>query len=104
VSREKFAKINVDKRILFDYNGCNEEIAMITQIRVPSRWRGAGRDIFGTADFKLGLGSCGKVVTALDISVGRDYVVIKQLCEGGERKYFHYSHKDVTGRIEVTYA
>ena len=77
---------------------------MITRIRIPSKWRlpTAGEQ-YGVADFQLGLGSCGLIVTYLqcDYNVHGDFLVYQE-CSNNETKTFHYRREDITGRIEIT--
>lgn len=55
-------------------------------------------------EFKLGVGSCGKEVTALHWTEKGDRYELRQTCSDGERKEFTYFKEDVAGRIEMTYA
>lgn len=76
---------------------------MITRIRIPSYWRDPdGKQHHGLADFKLGLGTCGKVVTRLDVDCAAFAISILQVTEDGESKTFIYLHSQITGRIEIT--
>lgn len=54
-------------------------------------------------EFKLGVGSCGKDVTALIWKELTDRYEIRQVCSDGERKEFTYFKEDVAGRIEMAY-
>lgn len=54
-------------------------------------------------EFKLGIGPCGKEVTALHWKEKDDRYELTQTCTDGERKEFTYYKKDVEGRIEITY-
>jgi hypothetical protein len=74
------------------------KIAPLTRIRIPTNWAG------GTvADFKLGLGPCGKVVKTLTVDYLPYGAVVQQLCDDGEMKRFVYPWSQITGRIEETY-
>lgn len=76
------------------------------RIRIPSTWREAGgfnRPRCAVADFQLGLGPCGKVVTALNGYIRNDCYCVDQICDDGERKIFRYPLHTITGRIEETY-
>lgn len=55
-------------------------------------------------EFKLGVGSCGKEVTALHWTEKDDRYELRQTCSDGERKEFTYFKEDVAGRIEMAYA
>lgn len=55
-------------------------------------------------EFKLGVGSCGKEVTALHWTEKDDRYDLRQTCADGERKEFTYFKEDVAGRIEMAYA
>jgi len=51
--------------------------------------------------FKLGLGSCGKVVTKLAfVETDKTYTIL-QTTEDGERKEFIYQRDHIVGRIET---
>lgn len=55
-------------------------------------------------EFKLGLGPCGKVATAINVMVDDDQrLVIEQVTEDGERKAFYYRKDDIKGRIVKTF-
>ena len=54
-------------------------------------------------EFKLGLGPCGKEVTAIQLVEKDDRYVLTQWCSDGERKEFEYKKEDVSGRIERSY-
>ena len=54
-------------------------------------------------EFKRGVGSCGKTVSALFFTESDDRYVITQRCSDGERKEFTYFKTDVDGRIELAY-
>lgn len=76
---------------------------MYSRIRVPAEWRDAtGRQHFGIADFQLGYGSCGKVVSRLEIEVSEAGVLVNQYTECGEEKQFFYPARTLTGRVETT--
>jgi hypothetical protein len=69
-------------------------------VRIPSIWAEGS----SVAEFKLGLGPCGKVVTSLNgywSADGRVYTV-QQRCEDEEVKCFHYPLHTITGRIVET--
>lgn len=86
---------------------------MITRIRIPARWQEpdemASTGVYrrmtersDVADFKLGLGPCGKVVISLDCKLNSDYVMVCQITDDGEQKDFYYPIATVTGRVEIT--
>ena len=54
-------------------------------------------------EFKLGVGSCGKEVTALHWAEKEDRYELRQTCSDGERKEFTYMKEDIAGRIETSY-
>ena len=70
-------------------------------IRVPAHFYGAAGA--PTAEFKLGLGRCGKTVSALTIAYDINLVHIRQDHTDGTFKVFSYAIKDLHGRIEVEY-
>jgi hypothetical protein len=72
----------------------------LVRVRIPSRWANGE----GVADFKLGLGTCGKVVISLELDWARDCAIVTQVTEDREVKRFTYLHSQITGRIEETYA
>lgn len=79
---------------------------MITRIRIPSKWqnpniRQGETRVYEVADFKLGLGPCGKEATFLDLNRDRNGVTVTQVC-GNERKDFFYPYELLTGRVETT--
>jgi hypothetical protein len=82
---------------------------MLKRIRIPSCWHNRGDEEtmahtqHGVADFKLGLGPCGKVVDSLALDFARDCVMVTQRTECGEVKRFTYLFAQITGRIEETY-
>jgi hypothetical protein len=75
----------------------------ITKIKVPAHWRSAsGQDLDATAEFTLGLGPCGKVVTHLDLEIGGDsaFIMVVQVHADGSQKGFYYRIADLIGRVE----
>lgn len=76
----------------------------ITRIRIPADFRvDDTRTRTAVADFRLGVGPCGKVVTELGITYDSDDVSVTQRCKG-EIKVFSYPRSTLTGRVEVTYS
>lgn len=76
----------------------------ITRIRVTAAWHDAERgDMVAVADFTLGLGKCGKVVTHLTADMDGDWLAIGQTTEDGEVKAFLYHASTLRGRAEITY-
>lgn len=53
--------------------------------------------------WRLGLGSCGRVATSLQLKYVGDMLVIIQTCEDGDYKEFHYKIEDIVGRITISY-
>lgn len=53
--------------------------------------------------WRLGLGSCGRVATSLQLRYVGDMLVIIQTCEDGDYKEFHYKIEDIVGRITISY-
>lgn len=53
--------------------------------------------------WRLGLGSCGRVATSLQLRYVGDMLVIIQTCEDGDYKEFHYKISDIVGRITISY-
>jgi len=81
---------------------------MITKIRVPAQWRVPSEHKeyetrLATAEFSLGIGPCGKVVTMLEIEMSDELVNIGQHHEDGSCKNFVYRVCDLTGRVEIEY-
>lgn len=78
---------------------------MISRIRFPAEWRDDNaRQHIRIADFKLGLGPCGKAVISLDACYegnGR-FLVITQTTADFEEKIFAYPVHTILGRIEIT--
>lgn len=72
----------------------------ITSIKFTAHVPDAG---WKRTEFKLGIGSCGKEVTALHWIEKDDRYELTQTCTDGERKEFTYYKKDVAGRIEIAY-
>lgn len=70
------------------------------RIRIPARWSNHDSAV---ADFKLGLGPCGKTVTKLDVDYCDNFVTVTQITSDGEGKLFRYHFAQLTGRIEETY-
>lgn len=70
----------------------------ITSIKFTAHIPDAG---WKRTEFKLGIGSCGKEVTALHWKEMYDRYLLTQTCTDGERKEFTYYKKDVAGRIEI---
>jgi hypothetical protein len=75
----------------------------ISRITVPSQWYQGDTLRRETAEFKLGLGPCGKVVDRLTIEFGRDYVHIFQRTTDGAHARFSYRRADITGRVTTEY-
>lgn len=73
----------------------------LKRIRIPARW--ANHDS-AVADFKLGLGPCGKVVTLLRVNYCDNFVTVQQITDDGEWRFFRYHYTQLTGRIKETYA
>lgn len=81
----------------------------VVRIRIPSQWvippdaRYFKRDAYATADFKLGLGPCGKVVQHLSLRIREGVAMVTQTHSDGTYKVFYYPLHQVTGRIEEEY-
>jgi hypothetical protein len=73
---------------------------MLKRIRIPARW---ANNPSAVADFKLGLGPCGKVVEALFVAYDDNFVIVTQKTVCGEVKIFRYHFSQLTGRVEETY-
>lgn len=79
---------------------------MITKIRVPARYYDFERacGVSKLAEFQLGLGPCGKVVSALDAGwTGTENNIfwIRQRHVDGTHKIFYYRNADLIGRVEI---
>jgi hypothetical protein len=79
-------------------------VTMISRVRISSKFFNGGVDRREVADFKLGVGPCGKTVGALYIDIGEIWIILTQChhCDG-TTKIFHYRVADIIGRIEVEY-
>lgn len=76
----------------------------IIRVKVPSTWRdNPNGSHTAIADFKLGVGPCGKTVEVLECNFTVYGVEIVQVCTCTERKVFVYPWHTVTGRVEVTH-
>lgn len=73
---------------------------VLSRIRIPARWSNHDSAV---ADFKLGLGPCGKSVDSLEVVYCDNFVTVEQKTTDGEWKFFRYHHAQLTGRIEETY-
>jgi hypothetical protein len=79
---------------------------IVTRVTIPSKWGGLyDTEKTGLAEFRLGKGPCGKVVTKLVATWhgAPDRLVIRQDYENQPSKDFIYLVKDLTGRVEITY-
>jgi len=74
-------------------------MTMLKSVRIPSRWNGGK----ATAEFKLGLGPCGRTVHTLFSEWSNGCYVIAQACTDGSTKKFFYPIHTLTGRIEEEY-
>lgn len=73
-----------------------------TRIRIPAFYRDKnGTKVHHIADFQLGLGPCGKVVTCLSLDQEDDVVRVIQCHDDSTAKVFSYLKAHITGRIEV---
>ena len=81
-------------------------MSKITRIRIPAEFRTDNSQTrTEVADFKLGLGPCGKEVVDLNLGADEDYpgfIVVGQTHSDGTRKCFIYPPHTLTGRVEVT--
>jgi hypothetical protein len=79
---------------------------ILTRIRIPSSFTISNQPTrFETADFRLGLGPCGKEVVELACEPSTpDGFVVTQRTADGETKAFIYPVFQLTGRVEMTYA
>ncbi len=73
----------------------------VTLIRVPSHYTIDKRPIFALAEFRLGHGPCGRVVTSLRIEYRSAFVLVIQRHDDGTTVEFAYPIVSLTGRIEV---
>ena len=87
-------------KLIAPYFAVNGGGIVLSRIRIPSTWATG----HGTADFKLGLGPCGKIVKQLRCWNADSCFSVEQVCDDGEMKIFHYPFHTITGRIEETYA
>ena len=75
-------------------------------VKIPSTWRdGLEQTISGKAEFRVGIGPCGKTVTLLRCGweQGGLVFVLYQGHSDGTGKTFYYRREDITGRIEKEY-
>lgn len=89
-------KLVIDKQAIID----GYVFSDITAIKFTAHVPNVG---WNRAEFKLGIGPCGKEVTALHWAEKDDRYELTQTCTDGERKEFTYYKKDVAGRIEIAY-
>ncbi len=89
-------KLNKERKAIID----SYLFSDITAIKFTAHIPDAG---WKRTEFKLGIGSCGKEVTALHGEEKDDRYELTQTCTDGERKEFTYYKKDVAGRIEIAY-
>ena len=77
----------------------------ITRIRVPARFQidDAGPTV-AVATFALGMGPCGREVTALSLDADTAMLSIVQRHADGSTVAFLYPLAQITGRVEVTNA
>lgn len=76
----------------------------LTRIRIPSRFCLEGVSRNEVADFRLGLGPCGKTVIALRTKWTTQSLVVVQVHEDKTFKRFIYPRDQITGRIEEEYS
>lgn len=79
---------------------------IITRITIPSVWGGLyDTEKSGVAEFRLGQGPCGKIVTKLSAvwQSSPDRLMVRQEYEDAPSKDFIYLVRDLTGRVEITY-
>lgn len=89
-------KLNKEKQSVIDSYVFSDITSIKFTAHVPN-------DGWKRTEFKLGIGSCGKEVTALHWVEKDDRYELTQTCTDGERKEFTYYKKDVAGRIEIAY-
>lgn len=78
----------------------------ITRVSIPSRWGGLYDTAkTGVAEFRIGAGPCGKVVTEITVEWAEspDRLTVCQHYSDGGSKDFIYMVKDLTGRVKVSY-
>ena len=82
-------------------------VSMATRLiasKVHCEWRDhMGRQHFATQQFKLGLGPCGKSVTAFDSYHDESGYRLQQMHDDGTSKIFYYPARTLVGRIEEEY-
>lgn len=76
----------------------------LTRLRIPSRFVLEGEEVHRVADFKLGLGPCGKTVKALSVKWTLHSLIVTQVHTDRTFKRFIYPRSTITGRIEEEYA
>lgn len=73
-----------------------------TRVRFPARWvDGSGAVRAEEADFRLGLGPCGKTVIELRPWIEQGDLRLTQVHDDGTSKVFYYRREDIPGRIEL---
>lgn len=79
-------------------------MTMVSRVRIPSKFFDGAVERQAIADFKMGLGPCGKTVGAIYVDIGDEWIKLTQChhCDG-TTKIFHYRVADIIGRIEVEY-
>lgn len=77
----------------------------VSRIRVPATYQvdGTGPRI-AVAEFRLGLGPCGKTVVRLDAEIGDTLLAIDQDHDDGTTIRFIYRVEHLTGRVEIELA
>jgi hypothetical protein len=73
----------------------------VTSIRVPAAYEGSAARMNAIAEFRLGWGRCGRVVSMLDIQYRPGVAIVFQQHDDGTIVEFVYPLEQLTGRIEV---
>lgn len=79
----------------------------LSRLKVPCRYfspEKEGVELFRVADFKLGVGPCGKEVTALRTKWSTFSLIVTQVHTDKTVKRFIYPRTQITGRIEEEYS
>ena len=75
----------------------------LVSVSFPARWFDieGGDYRVGATKFTLGMGLCGKTVTALSVHTDptASFLVIRQDCDDGSMLHFTYKMSDILGRI-----
>jgi hypothetical protein len=76
---------------------------IVKSLRFPASWSQDGIPRDEVAEFRLGLGPCGRTVTRLGYEIGDGCLHILQEHSDAPQKRFVYPLSQLTGRIEAEF-